>query len=346
MKRNILSFCLSVLATFSFGLASNLPTPSIKGTIESHDIAVNGDKVYYACAVKETEKQLQVFEYTQNSWHEILTPVECKVGGVIDLKVFNGMPYILFQGYQGLNLIKYKNSQWYTVGKLEFASDASIYWGVEFTLVDDTPYVIFENNKTKKADIRVMYTSGNIQMWTEPDFSSQIASSTRLPKLTADNSQNLFMAWTNPDKGIVSVYQCENNSESINELSTKGLNTKGFGEINGVYYTDNQLYMVLRKLSNGELAVYRFNSGSMKWEIQTLPSTLSGNKFVITQNQSAVLHSKDKKLISLEYQNGGWSEGNNLHKTAVKEVQVASNKTNTYVAFLDAVSGKLNIVSY
>lgn len=329
--------CLSALCLLfsQISFASDFNSPDISGKISLMDIDVSASKIYLTCAVEEEEKQIRFFVFDENKWKEILLPAETRAGGFLELQVYNEVPYILFDSYNGLTLIRYEKETWYQVGKPDFASAVSGLNFLNYLIKDGTPYLIFENSTTKKPEIMMLETNENLQIWTSPDASALIPVNTEQPGICMDLNKSVYTVWFDRKNEKVQVSKLINDDEKFEDLS-KGIPSKNVANLMGLYAIGNKLFLAYEDKSKGySTSVLYYNQGTAKWEPVNISATLLGSNFLMTETMDIYMLNESGIPVRIAHQDNSWSSAESLHETSCSGLKICSDGINSYCAFLD-----------
>jgi hypothetical protein len=342
-------FCLALLCLFftANALAGDVSTPVINGKIALMDLEAGAGKMYLTCAVEEEEKQIRFFVFDENKWEEILLPAETRAGGFLQLRIYNEIPFILFDGYDGLTLIRYENSTWYQVGKPGFASDISGLNDLGYLIKDGTPYLVFENSATKKPELMMLETNGNLQIWTSPDAAAFIPANTEQPGICMDLNQFLYTVWFDRKNEKVQVSKLIQDDEQLEDMS-KGIPSKDVANLVGLFAIGNQLFLAYEDKTKGySTSILVYNEGAAKWVPLTTPPSLSGSNFCISENKTIFMLNESGIPVRFEHTNNSWSAAEPLYENSCAGLEVCADGIHTYCAFLDAnASNKLIIKQF
>jgi len=338
IKLAIVGLCLLSISVS----ANEMATPSITGKIALMDIASSGNNVYFTCAVEEEEKQIRFFSFNANTWNEILLPQDTKASGFLSLKIHKNIPYILFNGNEGVTLIKYEAETWHHVGKANFSAESGTQSFLDFHFKGDEPYVIFENQADKKINIVSLEINGNLQIWISPDAADAIPAGTEQPFMCMDNNETIYTVWMDRAKEKVSVSKMNEDETELIDLS-KGFPSKNVANLVGFRCIGNALYLAYEdKTKSYGISVHRFNIASTKWELLSTPSSMEGTAFIMHDNANVYLSNREKKIMAFKFENNTWANGEEISSDATN-IKTAFNGVDTYIAFLNS-NQKLTII--
>ena len=114
-----------------------------KSAVDFNNIVSDGDTLYFLTRDNYTAGFL-LYKYINSEWIELTDGPSHKRCEMLDLKIYNSMPYVLYVNSDSglLYLTKYENNEWVKVGRGAVSDGRVMFNGLAFS-ENGTPYVVY-----------------------------------------------------------------------------------------------------------------------------------------------------------------------------------------------------------
>ncbi len=313
--------------------------------VQIFDIEVNMGTPYVAYAVNSDNKHIHLIKFVNEAWEEILIPEGADVGGVLDLLFYKNTPYILYEGYSGLNLISYKDGVWHKEGKSDFASDPESYsvYDPKYIIVEDIPYIIYENKVTDRIDMHMLVKKDNIHIWSSLDAIDKIPEGSEQPGICTNLNNEIFLSWFDRENDKIGFSKITSDGEELEDMS-KGIPSKSVSNLLGVKSIGNDLFLAFENSDQDyNVSIMKYNSDKKKWEILDLGLAVNAKMFNLNDNMSIVNLNENKQASFHEYV-GTYNASEAISIGESEDVKSCSNGNKVYVAYSNMANGGVLVV--